>query len=97
MRVWASDKGIIKRGECMYKANEKELLNAITFYDSRFTDVATANTILADVEVVYPLATPITLSFTSQDIPTLLGENNIWCDTGDTEVKFLLTVGKKIS
>ena len=30
-------------------------------------------------------------------IQTKNGENNIWCDTGDTEVKYLLTVGKKIS
>lgn len=30
-------------------------------------------------------------------IQTKNGINNIWCDTGDTEVKYLLTVGKKIS
>lgn len=30
-------------------------------------------------------------------IQALNGTNNVWCDTGDTEVKYLLTVGKKIS
>lgn len=66
----------------------KTFTNVITFYDSRFTDVATANTILADVEVVYPLANPITLAITSQDIPTLLGENNIFSNCGDVEVEY---------
>lgn len=30
-------------------------------------------------------------------IQTLNGINNIWCNTGDTSVKYLLSVGKKIS
>ena len=39
-------------------------------------------------EVVYPLTTPTTLAITSQDIPTLLGENNIFSNCGDVEVKY---------
>ena len=38
--------------------------------------------------IVYPLANPITLSITSQDIPTLLGENNIFSNCGDVEVEY---------
>ena len=49
------------------------------------------------VQVVYKLATPIEIQLDSITLTALLNENNIWCDTGDTEVKFLLTVGKKIS
>ena len=48
------------------------------------------------VQVVYKLATPIEIQLDSITLQALLNENNIWCDTGDTEVKFLLTVGKKI-
>lgn len=44
-------------------------------------------------QVVYPLATPITLSITSQDIPTLLGENNIYSDTGDVDVTIRADIG----
>lgn len=44
----------------------------------------------------YPLATPIDIQLDSITLQALLNENNVWCDTGDTEVKFLLTVGKKI-
>ena len=46
---------------------------------------------------IYELATPIEIQLDSTQIIALLNENNIWCDTGDTSVKFLLTVGKAIS
>ena len=48
-------------------------------------------------KLVYPLATPQVIQLSATQITALLNENNIWCDTGDTEVKYLLTVGKKIS
>lgn len=44
-------------------------------------------------QVVYPLTTPITLAITSQDIPTLLGENNIYSDTGDVDVTIRADIG----
>ena len=50
-----------------------------------------------NLQVVYELDTPQEIQLDSTQITALLNENNIWCDTGDTEVKFLLTVGKKIS
>jgi hypothetical protein len=52
---------------------------------------------LSGKKLVYELATPIEIQLDSTQISALLNENNIWCDTGDTEVKFLLSVGKKIS
>lgn len=39
-------------------------------------------------QVVYPLTTPTTLSITSQDIPTLSGENNIFSNCGDTAIEY---------
>lgn len=47
--------------------------------------------------VVYNLYTPITVQLSSNQIQTLLGQNNIIADTGDIDVKFLETVGHKIS
>ena len=42
-----------------------------------------------DVENVY------TVQLSAKQITALLNENNIWCDTnGDTEVKFILSVGE---
>lgn len=40
------------------------------------------------LQICYKLATPITLSITSQDIPTLSGENNIFSNCGDVEVNY---------
>lgn len=44
-------------------------------------------------EVVYPLSTPIDFTFTGQEINSLLGVNNVWTDTGDTEVSYLYQTG----
>jgi len=40
------------------------------------------------IKVKCLLANPITLAITSQDIPTLLGENNIYSNCGDVEVNY---------
>ena len=78
---------------CMAYTNRIQLTK--TSYESVADLVADfTNTPLV---IVYPLATPIDIQLDSITLQALLNENNIWCDTGDTEVKFLLSVGKKIS
>ena len=39
-------------------------------------------------QVVYPLATPLTVNLTAQEIDMLQGANNVWADTGDVEVEY---------
>jgi hypothetical protein len=41
-----------------------------------------------NVQLVYPLATPLTVQLTPSQISTLLGENHIWADTGDVAVTY---------
>lgn len=41
-----------------------------------------------NVQLVYELSTPQTVQLTANEISTLLGQNNIWADTGDTEVDY---------
>lgn len=55
----------------------------------------TKNTSLADMqtesndnEIVYELATPITIQLTPTEVRTLLGENNIYANSGDVEVEY---------
>jgi hypothetical protein len=49
------------------------------------------------VKAICLLANPITLAITSQDIPTLLGNNNIFADAGDiSECKYILSVGEAL-
>ena len=59
--------------------------------DDRFTDAATFKAAMDGVQLVYELATPITYQLTPQEVATLLGNNNIWADTGDTTVKYIST------
>lgn len=40
------------------------------------------------LQVCYELATPITYQLTPQQINTLLGTNNVWSDTGDSDVEY---------
>ena len=43
---------------------------------------------LTDVYLVYPLAEPRTYQLTPTEVTTLLGQNNIWADTGDSTVEY---------
>jgi len=40
------------------------------------------------VTIVYPIATKLTYQITAQQVTTLLGQNNIWADTGGVSVTY---------
>ena len=40
------------------------------------------------LEVVYPLATPLTIQLTPHEVTALLGSNKIWADSGDSAVEY---------
>ena len=56
---------------------------------------------MSGVQLVYKLATPQTYQLTPTEVTTLLGDNTIWADTGDTEVEYRadtkLYIDKKIA
>ena len=56
--------------------------------NSTWTDIPSAVAEITGYKLVYELANPITLAITSQDIPTALGENNFYSNTGDVEVNY---------
>ena len=61
------------------------------------TDLASWKTWLNNnpVTIVYDLENDLTIQLSATQITALLNENNIWCDTnGDTEVKYILSVGE---
>ena len=72
-----------------------------------FTETTDLRNYLAEnpLTVVYPLATPITYTLTASEVSgiltTLYGTNNVWADTGDTEVEYpcdtRLFIERKIS
>jgi hypothetical protein len=48
------------------------------------------------VQLCYELATPITLTLDPVEIRSLLGDNNVWSNTGNTSVTYLADVQKYI-
>lgn len=46
-------------------------------------------TIYGAYRIVYPLATPQTYQLTPTQVKSLLGENNVWADTGDVDVHYV--------
>lgn len=57
--------------------------------DERFSDAATFKTAMNGVQLVYELATPITIDLTPLEISVLTGQtNNIWADSGNVSVEY---------
>jgi len=56
--------------------------------DERYSDATAFKTTMDGVQLVYPIATPITYNLTPTEIKSLLGDNNIWADCGNTEVTY---------
>lgn len=63
----------------------------IVVKDSRYTDAATFKAAMSGVQLVYELAEPIHYPLTPTEIKTLLGQNNIWANTGDTYVEYIMS------
>jgi hypothetical protein len=63
---------------------------ATTFHvrNDAYTSAAAFKTAMSGVQLVYELATPQTYQLTPQAVMTILGQNNIWADTGDVEVAY---------
>lgn len=57
---------------------------------NEYTTYETALQYLVDnnATFVFPLATPTDFTFTGQEVPTRLGYNAFWSDSGDTEVTY---------
>lgn len=60
----------------------------IYWKDARYTTEQAFIAAMGNQTICYELATPITYQITPTEVSTLLGINNIWADTGDTEVEY---------
>jgi hypothetical protein len=60
----------------------------IQMKDSDYSDATAFKTAMSGVQLCYQLATPITYALTPTEIKSLLGDNNIWADAGDTSVTY---------
>ena len=63
----------------------------LSIYDSRYTakdDIPALISTLSGIMLCYELAEPIEIQLTPNQVNSLLGVNNIWADSGDTEVVY---------
>lgn len=56
--------------------------------DSRFNSIEDWLANVGNEALVYELANPVTFNFTAQQICSLLGENNLWADSGNVTVTY---------
>lgn len=61
----------------------KRSSNQLYIMDNDYTDATLFKTARAGQQIIYPLATPVTVQLTPTEIETILGINNIWADTGE--------------
>ena len=59
--------------------------NFIWVYDSAYSNPNEFQADMSGVQLVYELATPQTYQLTPTQVALLLGQNNIWADTGDVQ------------
>lgn len=65
--------------------------NIIRLGDSTKANMSAADfkTAVTGQKLCYELNTPVTYQLTPQEVQTLLGQNNLWADTGDIEVEIV--------
>lgn len=63
-------------------------VTVLRVYDSRYQTVTDFKSGVLGTQFAYELATPTEIQLTPQEIRTLLGENNIWSDSGDVEAEY---------
>lgn len=61
---------------------------ALSFRNSQYTDADSFKNSMNGIKIVYPLATPQTVSLTGQQITALQGVNHIWANSGDITVEY---------
>ena len=54
-----------------------------------YSDAAAFKTAMSGAYLVYKLATPKTYQLTPTEVLSILGTNNVWCDTGEIEATYI--------
>jgi hypothetical protein len=56
--------------------------------DTDYTNATLFTEAVRGVQLVYELATPTTIQLTPEEVRSFLGTNNLWANTGDSEVTY---------
>ena len=73
---------LLNDGE-MWNKNYAYSPTNIVIKDTRYTSASDFETAMNGVQLVYELAIPQTYQLTPTQVKSLLGSNNVWCDTGE--------------
>ena len=96
---FASWDAITREGNCVIGGVTSAKGCAIR--DDAYTDAASFKASVTGQTLAYELATPTVYTLTGTEIKSLLGDNNIWADAGDTTVTYRadtkLYIDKKIA
>lgn len=78
-----------------YTSSDRILIEntGITSKDDLYAYFGTQEAASTPVQLVYTLATPITIPLTPTQISTLQGANNVWADCGPVDVEYLASGG----
>ena len=57
-------------------------------HDGRYTNPADLVDNMGNTIICYPITTPTDFTFDGQEVPTRLGANNFWSDSGDSQVTY---------
>ena len=63
-------------------------VNVFCIRDDIYTEDDVFKSAMSGVQLCYELATPITIQLTPHEVKSLLGQNNIFADTGDTSAEY---------
>ena len=63
--------------------------NYLAIKDTRYTDTTTFTQAVDGVQLVYELETPTTVTLTPTQVDSLLGNNNIWANSGNVVVVYI--------
>lgn len=79
---------------CLYHEESTGFVRCFVCDSDKWDNMTDAQfkTAMSGVQLVYELATPTTTQLTPTEVRTLLNDNNIFADTGDIEVKYLIEV-----
>lgn len=78
-QAWASGDGLLNVNYSDAKIRIK---------NTAYTDATAFKTAMDGAQLVYELATPQTYQLSPTEVQTLLGQNNVWTDCGETSVEY---------
>ena len=83
-----ADMGNADDNTIAYYISTGDTSGRIKLKNTAYTTVDAFTSAMSGIPLVYPLATPLTLSLTPTEVRTILGYNNIYADSGEVSVVY---------